>query len=70
MPSKSQKQHNLMEAAAHDAAFAKAHGISQDVAREFIHADAASGKFRKKSTQRANRSRKRKQGGNKSKRAH
>lgn len=39
MPSKSAKQHRFMELAAHDAAFAKAHGIDQKVAREFVEAD-------------------------------
>lgn len=39
MPSKSEAQHNMMEAAAHDPAFAKAHGIPQDVAREYVAAD-------------------------------
>ena len=39
MPSKSQKQHNLMEAAAHDRAFAKKAGVPQKVAREFVKAD-------------------------------
>ena len=39
MPSKSGKQHRFMAKAAHDPDFARAHGISQKVAREFIHAD-------------------------------
>jgi len=39
MPSKSAKQHRFMEAAAHNAAFAKRAGISQSVAREFVSAD-------------------------------
>lgn len=41
MPSKSDKQHRFMEAAAHDPKFAKKAGISQKVAKEFVHADAA-----------------------------
>lgn len=39
MPSKSQKQHNLMEAVAHNPAFAKKVGISQKVGRDFARAD-------------------------------
>ena len=35
MPSKSQKQHNLMEAAAHDGSTA----VPKDVAQEFVEAD-------------------------------
>lgn len=45
MPSSSQKQHNFMEAAAHDKAFAKEHDIGQSVAKEFIEADKNTGKF-------------------------
>jgi len=40
MPSTSEKQHKFMLAAAHNAKFAKAAGISQKVAREFTKADA------------------------------
>lgn len=47
MPSKSAKQHRLMEAAAHDAAFARKVGVPQKVAREFVSADKAKGKKRK-----------------------
>lgn len=43
MPSKSWKQHQLMEAAAHDADFAKTHGIDQAVAKEYIAADKKAG---------------------------
>jgi len=39
MPSKSAKQHRFMEAAAHNAKFAKKAGIPQKVAREFTAAD-------------------------------
>lgn len=48
MPSVSQKQHNLMEAVAHDPGFAKKAGIKQSVGQDFANADKASGKFRKK----------------------
>jgi len=39
MPSKSKKQHNLMEAVAHNPAFAKKVGIPQSVGRDFATAD-------------------------------
>ena len=39
MPSKSKKQHNLMEAVAHSSAFAKKVGIPQSVGKEFAAAD-------------------------------
>jgi hypothetical protein len=39
MPSKSAKQHNLMEAVAHSPAFAKKVGIKQSVGKEFAAAD-------------------------------
>lgn len=39
MPSKSEKQHRLMEAAAHNKEFADKVGIDQKVAREFVEAD-------------------------------
>jgi hypothetical protein len=39
MPSKSGKQHRLMEAAAHNPQFAKKTGVPQKVAREFVMAD-------------------------------
>lgn len=40
MPSKSQAQHNLMEAVAHNPKVAKKTGIVQGVAKEFVEADA------------------------------
>ncbi len=46
MPSVSKKQRNFMAAAAHNPAFAKKVGISQDVAKEFNQADKGR-KFRK-----------------------
>ena len=39
MPSKSKAQHNLMQAVAHNAAFAKKVGIPQSVGRDFSSAD-------------------------------
>lgn len=39
MPSKSNKQHNFMEAAAHNKEFAKKAGIKTSVAKEFVKAD-------------------------------
>lgn len=48
MPSKSRKQHNFMEAAAHSAKFAKKAGISQAVAKKFVAADAAKAKRKKR----------------------
>jgi hypothetical protein len=39
MPSKSPEQHRLMEAVAHDPAFAKKTEIPQSVGREFSNAD-------------------------------
>lgn len=39
MPSKSDKQHRLMLAAAHDPAIAAKAGIPQKVAREYVLAD-------------------------------
>jgi len=41
MPSKSEKQANLMRAAAHDPAFAKKVGVPQSVAKEYVAADKA-----------------------------
>lgn len=40
MPSKSEKQHNLMEAVAHNPKFAKESGIPQSVGKEFVAADS------------------------------
>jgi hypothetical protein len=39
MPSKSDKQHRFMEAAAHNPQFAKKADIPQGVAKEFVMAD-------------------------------
>lgn len=39
MPSTSPKQHRLMEAVAHDPAFARKAGIPQKVGRDFARAD-------------------------------
>lgn len=41
MPSKSKKQHDLMQAVAHNAAFAKKTGIPQKVGKEYSDADRA-----------------------------
>jgi hypothetical protein len=49
MPSKSGKQHRLMEAAAHNPQFAKKAGVPQSVAREFVMADVGR-KFSDKAT--------------------
>ena len=43
MPSKSQKQHDFMQAVLHSSEFADTVGVSQEVAQEFIDADAAAG---------------------------
>lgn len=43
MPSKSTKQHNLMEAVAHDPKFAKKAGIPQSVGKDFVAADKKTG---------------------------
>lgn len=48
MPSKTAKQHRLMEAVAHDPKFAKKVGIKQSVGKDFVQADKKSGKFSKK----------------------
>lgn len=45
MPSKSKKQHNFMEAVAHDPEFARKAGVSQKVGKDFADADKKSGKF-------------------------
>ena len=39
LPSTSKRQHRFMEEAAHNPAFARAHGIKPGVAAEFAHAD-------------------------------
>ena len=41
MPSTSKKQHNFMEAVAHNPAFAKKAGVPQSVGKEFSKADKA-----------------------------
>jgi len=41
MPSKSKSQHRLMEAVAHNPAFAKKVGIPQSVGKDFAAADKA-----------------------------
>lgn len=45
MPSKSEKQHHLMEAVAHSPEFAKKAGISQKVGQDFTAADKAAGRY-------------------------
>lgn len=45
MPSVSPKQARTMQAAAHNARFAKKVGIPQKVADEFFRADKAAGKY-------------------------
>ena len=45
MPSKSLKQHRLMQAVKHNAEFAKKVGIPQEVGEEFTDADKRAGKF-------------------------
>lgn len=47
MPSKSQKQHNLMAAAANSEKAAKKTGVPQSVAREYLAADKSAGKYGK-----------------------
>jgi hypothetical protein len=44
MPSKSAQQHRFIEAAAHNATFAKKAGIPQKVAKEFVAADKKTAK--------------------------
>ena len=48
MPSKSGKQHRLMEAVAHNPKVAKSTGIPQAVGKEFVAADKAKKKGKKK----------------------
>lgn len=48
MPSKSLAQHRLMEAVAHDPAFAKKAGIPQSVGQDFAAHDEAIGNFTQK----------------------
>lgn len=43
MPSKSAKQHRLMEAVAHNPKFAKKVGIKSSVGKDFVAADLSAG---------------------------
>lgn len=52
MPAKSARQRRFMAKAATDAAFAREHGISQAVAREFMQAGERSRERRRKANQR------------------
>lgn len=47
MPSTSKKQHNFMEALAHNVAFAKKVGVPQKVGKDFVAADASKPEKRK-----------------------
>lgn len=44
MPSKSGKQHRLMEMVAHDPSAARREGIPQNVGRDYVEADKSAGK--------------------------
>lgn len=55
MPSKSEAQHKAMEAAAHGNS---ALGIPASVAKEFVEADKAAGKYVKKTKKKAKKSKK------------
>lgn len=48
MPSKSAKQARTMRAAMHDMAFRKKMGIPKKVATDFVHADQAKAKGKRK----------------------
>lgn len=48
MPSRSVKQHRLMNAVAHDPKFARKVGISPDVGKDFVAADKKTGAFQGK----------------------
>lgn len=48
MPSKSRKQHNLIEAVAHNPKFAKKAGIPVSVGKDFVAADKKLGTFKSK----------------------
>ena len=48
MPSKSSKQHNLVEAVAHSPAFAKKVGIPEKVGKDFAQADKTRGAYKPK----------------------
>ena len=56
MPSKSQAQHNLMEAAAHGASTS----VPVSVAKEFVAADKATGAYKGKSKKSSKKSAKKK----------
>lgn len=47
MPSKTKKQHNLMNAVAHSPAFAKKVGIPVSVGKDFVAADKRAAKGKK-----------------------
>jgi hypothetical protein len=47
MPSKSQEQHDFMQAAAHNKEFADNADIPQEVAKEFVEADKEAGLWQK-----------------------
>lgn len=47
MPSKSQEQHDFMQAAAHNAEFAEKAGIPQEVAKDYVEADKEAGLWQK-----------------------
>lgn len=49
MPSKSEKQHNFMEAVAHSPEFAKKVGVPQSVGKEFVEADKTEESSKKRS---------------------
>ena len=48
MPSKSKKQHAMMQAVAHSPKFAKKVGIPVSVGKDFMTADKKAGKFQGK----------------------
>lgn len=52
MPSKSAKQHRLMQAVAHNPVFAKKVGIPVSVGKEFTAADKKAGKYQQSSKSR------------------
>lgn len=47
MPSKTKKQHKLMQAVAHSPKFAKKAGVPVAVGKDFTNADKKAGKFQK-----------------------
>lgn len=50
MPSVSKKQHNFMEAVAHNPKFAAKAGVSQSVGKDFAAADKAKSSKKRKGT--------------------